>query len=143
MRARKTVLVPQRLRLVPAQFSWIDHALVQRHLIDRCDALAAKLYLFLVTVADARGLSYYGQGTLLARLRCSHSDLAAARQQLVELDLVAYRAPLYQVLSLSAGALVPPANASTSVSSQDPRRSDGPVSLSELLQQLERRRDGL
>jgi hypothetical protein len=143
MRARKTVLVPQRLRSVPGQFSWVDHALVQRHLIDRCDALAAKLYLFLVTVADARGLSYYGEGTLSARLRCSHSDLAAARRQLVELDLVAYRAPLYQVLSLSDGAPAPPADGSTSVSSKDARRSDGPIGLAELMQQLERHRDGL
>jgi hypothetical protein len=117
--------------------------MVQRHLIDRCDALAAKLYLFLVTVADASGLSYYGEGTLSARLRCSHSDLAAARRQLVELDLVAYRAPLYQVLSLSDGAPAPPPDGSASVSSKDARRSDGPIGLAELMQQLERRRDGL
>ena len=40
------------MRRVPSQFSWIDQALVQRNLIDRCDARAAALYLFLVTVAD-------------------------------------------------------------------------------------------
>jgi hypothetical protein len=37
---------------------------VQHHLIDRLDAQAAALYLFLVTVADAQGLSYYGGATL-------------------------------------------------------------------------------
>ena len=63
MKTVKRLLLPQRLRQVPEQFSWIDHALVQRHLIDRCDARAAALYLFLVTVADAQGLSYYGSSS--------------------------------------------------------------------------------
>jgi hypothetical protein len=54
----KRVLQPQRLRQVPEHFSWIDHALMQHHLIDRCDARAAALYLFLVTVAGWRQLSW-------------------------------------------------------------------------------------
>ena len=53
----KHVLRPDRLRQVPEQFSWVDQALVQRHFIDRCDSRAAALYLFLVTVADAQGLT--------------------------------------------------------------------------------------
>ena len=48
------MLWPERLRQVPRQFSWVDQALVQRGLIDRCDARAAALYLFLVTVCDAQ-----------------------------------------------------------------------------------------
>jgi hypothetical protein len=50
MRTPKQVLRPERLRLVPEQFSWVDQALVQWGLIDRLDARAAALYLFLVTV---------------------------------------------------------------------------------------------
>ena len=61
MKPVKQLLRPERLRQVPEQFSWIDQALVQRHLIDHCQARAAALYLFLVTVADAHGLSYYGR----------------------------------------------------------------------------------
>ena len=45
----------------------------------RCDARSAALYLFLVTVADAQGLSYYGAATLAKRLRLSESELVAAR----------------------------------------------------------------
>jgi len=51
----KRVLRPERLRQVPVQFSWVDQALLQRHLIDRFEARSAALYLFLVTVADAAG----------------------------------------------------------------------------------------
>ena len=83
---------------------WIDQALVQWGLIDRLDARAAALYLFLVTVADAQGLSYYGAATLAKRLHLSEQELGGTRLQLIELDLIAYPAPLYQVLSLHEAA---------------------------------------
>ncbi|MBK7514808.1 MAG: hypothetical protein IPI51_04130 [Betaproteobacteria bacterium] len=100
MKAIKQLLRPERLRQVPQQFSWVDQALVQQHFIDRCESRSAALYLFLVTVSDAQGLSYYGAATLAGRLRLSDEQFAAARQQLIDLDLIAYRAPLYQVLAL-------------------------------------------
>ena len=102
MKTIKRVLCPERLRQVPEQFSWVDQALVQRHFLDRLCARAAALYLFLVTVADAQGLSYYSQTALTARLHLTREELAAARQQLIKLELIAYQAPLYQVLALPA-----------------------------------------
>ena len=137
MRIAKQVLRPERLRLVPEQFSWIDQALVQRGLIDRCDARAAALYLFLVTVADAQGLSYYGSATLAKRLHLSEQELGAARSQLIELDLIAYRAPLYQVLSLGEA---PPRKPPDVSSSSPPRHSNAaPLSLAQLIE-MERSR---
>jgi hypothetical protein len=56
----KRVLNPNRVRHVPRQFSWIDQRLVRDGHTARCSAEALALYLFLVTVADAQGLSYYG-----------------------------------------------------------------------------------
>ena len=136
MKTVKLLLRPERVRLVPEQFSWIDQALVQRHFIDRCDTRSAALYLFLVTVADAQGLSYYGAPTIAARLHLSTNELGAARAQLMELDLIAYQAPLYQVLSLSDGQRVPPRPQALSA---PPRQtSAAPVSLAQLLE-LERR----
>jgi hypothetical protein len=78
MNTIKRVLRPERLRQVPEQFSWLDQAFVQRHFIDHCGAREAALYLFLVTVADAQGLSYYSQSTLTARLHLTREELAAA-----------------------------------------------------------------
>ena len=104
MKIAKQVLRPERLRQVPEQFSWVDQALVQCGFIDRCDAHSAALYLFLVTVADAQGLSYYGSATLARRLHLSAEELDEARSRLIELDLIAYQAPLYQVLALSKSA---------------------------------------
>jgi hypothetical protein len=158
------VLRPERLRQVPLQFSWVDQALVRRHLIDRLHAQSAALYLFLLTVADAQGLSYYGDATLAQRLGLRPQELTAARAQLMALELVAFEAPLYQVLALSgavvSGAVVsaqadgapetplaPPARtacaALTRLQPPSPRHTSGPVSLGDLLAQLERRRGQL
>ena len=100
MKIVKQVLCPDRVRSTPEQFSWVDQALVQHHLIDRCSSHSAALYLFLVTVADCDGLSYYGASTLAGRLHLSEAELAAARTQLMALDLIAWQPPLYQVLAL-------------------------------------------
>jgi hypothetical protein len=135
VKAIKQLLRPERLRQVPQQFSWVDQALVQQHFIDRCEARSAALYLFLITVSDAQGLSYYGASTLARRLRLSDEQFAAARQQLIELELIAYRSPLYQVLALP-GTVTPPRPPSRMPTSA----ASDPVSLAALLQQAQARR---
>ena len=54
----KKLLRPDRLRQVPAQFSWIDQRLVRDNFLRRADPAAWALYLVLVTVADAQGLIF-------------------------------------------------------------------------------------
>lgn len=134
----KRVLRPERLRQVPAQFRWVDQALVQRHLIDRIDARSAALYLFLVTVADAQGLSYCG--ALAQRLKLDPDQLVAAREQLIGLDLIAYEAPIYQVLAVP-GTPIAQRPLATRPESPAPRHAAGLVRLGDLLASLERRRD--
>ena len=51
-------------------------------------------------MADAQGLSYYSGATRAQRLRLGPVALVTARAQLIALDLIAYEAPLYQVLGL-------------------------------------------
>ena len=134
MKTVKLVLRPERVRLVPEQFSWIDQALVQRHFIDRCDTRAATLYLFLVTVADAQGLSYYASATIAGRLHLSADELGAARAQLMVLDLIAYQAPLYQVLSLTDAPLVPRVPRPSIATHRSRQTSTEPVSLAQLFE---------
>lgn len=96
----KRILRPERLRQVPPQFSWVDHRLVRQNRLRHCDVSAWALYLFLVTVADARGLSYYSDASLGRALRLDVPGLATARRQLIDAELIAYQKPLYQVLAL-------------------------------------------
>ena len=96
----KHLLRPQRLRQIPASFSWVDHRLVRHDYLPRADQAAWALYLFLVTVADVQGLSYYSDRAIGRHLKMDAIQLSAARQQLVQADLLAYQKPLYQVLAL-------------------------------------------
>ena len=100
----KRVLRPEALRRIPRQFSLIDQRLVTEHYVERCDVAALALYLFLVTVADAQGLSYYGDARLAKSLLMPAARLAQARSDLIRLKLIAYAAPLYQVLALDPPA---------------------------------------
>jgi hypothetical protein len=97
---QKRLICPQRIRKVPDQFSWVDHRLIQDRYIDRCSHKAAALYLFLVAVADAKGLSYWSDPSIEKRLSMDAGQLDGARKELIRVSLIAYEKPLYQVLSL-------------------------------------------
>lgn len=96
----KVPIRPDLIRSIPDQFSWVDHRLVRDHHIEHLSHQASALYLFLVTVADCQGLSYYSAPSLCERLVMDAPTLDAARMDLLRAGLVAYKKPLYQVLSL-------------------------------------------
>lgn len=132
MAFRKRVLCPQQLRKVPEQFSWIDHRLVRdRHIAGKStEALA--LYLFLVTVADGQGLSYYSDAGIGKLLPLDAPTLARARQELIRAGLIAYEKPLYQVLSLDQP------DPTTAGSTTSGARLGVPQSLGEILRDMGR-----
>lgn len=104
IRTEKRPVMPARVREVPESFSWVDHRLVRERHLDRRSHAALALYLFLVTVGDSQGLSYWGENAVARRLRLELSALRAARAELEAADLVAYEAPLWQVLALPTSA---------------------------------------
>jgi hypothetical protein len=123
MTVDKQPILPQLTRRVPKQFSWIDHRLVRERYIDHLSHRASALYLFLVTVGDNQGLSYYGDKSLGKRLQMDADDLDQARKLLVDNRLIAYRKPLYQVLALEKR--------------KNPMPTDSePTSLGQILQQM-------
>ena len=96
----KQILVPDRVRRLPANdWSWIDRRFL-REFSTRLSGDAVFLYLFLTSVADKHGLSYYSDNALALRLRTTERIINKAREELLDLDLLAYRVPLVQVLSL-------------------------------------------
>ena len=97
---QKHPICPQRVRQVPKQFSWLDQRLVRERYIDRLSHGASALYLFLVTVGDAKGISYYSDRTICKRLSMDTHVLATARSELEKNRLIAYQHPLYQVLAI-------------------------------------------
>jgi hypothetical protein len=122
---QKHILVAGRLRRPPATgWSWVDRRFLREH-GDYLSRDATLLYLFLATVADRHGLSFYSDHTLSSRLHMSPQAVAQARQELLDRDLIAQQLPLVQVLSLPAAAV-----------SRRVAPGQGLIRLGELFQQM-------
>lgn len=123
---QKYPISPQRIRKVPSQFSWVDHRLVRDRYLEAITHPAAALYLFLVTVADAQGLSYYSDASITARLSMDLLTLDEARLNLIATSLIVYKKPLYQVLSLDPKSEQP----------SDRTPLDQPLSVAQIFKQM-------
>ena len=98
--ATKHVLVRDRVRRPPCSgFSWVDRRFLREH-ADRLSRDALLLYLFLAAVSDKDGLSFWGDVRTAACLRLTVEAVGRARDELVQHDLLAFAAPLTQVLAL-------------------------------------------
>lgn len=99
---QKRVLSPDRVRRLPkCDWSWVDRRFL-REFASKLSGDAVFLYYILVAVSDKNGLSYYSDNALSLMIRASLPSLLRTRQELIDHDLVAYQAPLVQVLSLPA-----------------------------------------
>lgn len=118
---------PGRRRRVPEHFSWVDHRLVRDGHVGRCGAPALALYLVLITVADADGVSYYAERTLCRMLCWTPLELKGARWQLEQTGLIAWREPFYQVLDLAPEPAVPASTATPAVAAVPASVSEAPA----------------
>ncbi len=96
----KAPLKSDRLRRIPSGFGWVDHRVLREGHVRKCSSDALALYLVLLSAADGQGLSYYGDGLVCSLLGWSNGRLEAARKTLEGADLIAWEAPLYQVLEV-------------------------------------------
>jgi hypothetical protein len=118
---KKRLLDSRRVRRIRPGFSWIDRRFIRDGWIERLDRSQMLLYFFLVVVADKDGLSYYSDPRIRGTLRIEQTDLDRARVALLNLQLIAFDPPLYQVLALD-----PP-----------PERTDGGIySIQDIFRQL-------
>jgi len=115
MRIKKRLLRPERVRRVPEGFSWVDHRLVRDRYVQRCTPDALALYLLLVTVGDADGLSFYSDSTMSRLLSMDLLSLRDAKRVLVSAELIAVESSLIQVLSLEPWVPTKRANQATSI----------------------------
>ena len=96
----KRILAPDRVRRPPQSgFSWVDRRFL-REFSSRLSHDGVVLYFFLAAVSDKHGLSFYRDATIAVRLRTREQTIVRAREELIVQDLIAYRPPLTQVLSL-------------------------------------------
>jgi Helix-turn-helix domain len=91
---------PERLRTIPGQFSWIDRDLLHAGWLAALSQEELLLYFFLTLVAGPEGTSFWSHGTIAKLLKLSVDEVLAALRGLIQVDLVAFSHPTFQVLSL-------------------------------------------
>lgn len=96
----KKILVPERVRTIRADFASIEHRFLRDGFLTSLSHFELLVYFFLVLAADRHGLSFYGFETLCSILRIEVDDYIEARNGLIDKDLIAFDARLFQVLSL-------------------------------------------
>jgi hypothetical protein len=130
----KRIVCSDRVRRVPKQFSWIDQALVRKKYICDVSYESLSLYLFLVTVADSEGVSYYSDYAIKQYLRFNAERLDEVRQELCCYGLIAYSRPFYQVLSLNNySSPLPPALCENREQQPPSRQNSGLESIGQIL----------
>ena len=91
---------PARIRPMPPQFGPVDRNLVYGGHIRELSPPEAALYLVLICVSDAQGLSFYSEGRICQELSLSLNGLWQAREGLIDRGLLLYRRPIYQLLEV-------------------------------------------
>ena len=108
----KKVLVADRIRRIDGGFSFIPHRFLTDGFLKALSQQELLLYIFLVLAADRYGLSFYSYDRICSSLRMSLEQYTAARDGLIEKDLIAFDGTLFQVLSLPASPAQGPMNTS-------------------------------
>jgi len=97
---KKRILDKGRIRSIQGGFAFIPHRFLIDGFLSSLRSSELLLYLFLVLVSDAKGLSFYSDRAISQLLGISPMSLKVDRQLLIDGDLNAFEAPLYQVLEL-------------------------------------------
>ncbi len=126
---KKRVLNRSRIRTIQGGFAFVPHRFLSDGFIKRLGPGELLLYLFLILVADASGLSYYANSTICRFLGMNRRQLEHYRQILIDKDLIVFEAPLYQVLELPTGP-------TEKTVAADSASSSSPSSFSDLIDSL-------
>lgn len=96
----KKILNPDRIRCIDGGFSFIPHRFLLEGFLASLNQQELLLYLFLVLASDRNGLSYYSYDRICTLLQFNLDEYIAARDNLIEKDLITFDGSLFQVLAL-------------------------------------------
>jgi hypothetical protein len=88
---------PKDVRKIEGSFAWIDHRLLRNGYLQVMTHEDLALYLFLVLVADRKGVSFYRKEKICDAVSLDFRQFEVAKDRLVGLKLIAFEA--YSVLS--------------------------------------------
>jgi hypothetical protein len=128
----KKVLVANRIRRIDGGFSFIPHRFLTDGFLEDLSQQQLLLYIFLVLAADRYGLSFYSYDRICSFLHMTLEQYTAARDGLIEKDLIAFDGTLFQVLSLPAS----PARGSMNIPKQQLTDCQAPAAIGPIIAQL-------
>jgi len=96
----KKVIASDRIRRIDGGFSFIPHRFLTDGFLKTLSQQELLLYVFLILAADRYGLSFYSYDRICSLLHLTLEQYIAARDALIEKDLICFDGTLFQVLSL-------------------------------------------
>jgi hypothetical protein len=129
----KRPLINDRTRTIQGSFAAIEHRFLQGGFWAELSHYELLLYLFLVMVGDRLGLSYYSYDKICSLLAISVDDYIAARDGLIDQDLIAFDGRLFQVLSLP---VAPKSRRRSPLRSRDDMQRSDPTAIRQILANL-------
>jgi hypothetical protein len=115
---------PERVRRIgEGSFAFIPHRFLRDGFFASLTETERSLYLFLTLAADRQGVSFYGYDRICSTLEVPLESYLAARNGLMDKDLVAFDGHRFQVLSLPERPLWP--RSRPLVTEEELEREDG------------------
>lgn len=124
-------LVFNRVRRISGSFAFIEHRFLRDGFWQGLSHHELLLYLFLVLAADRQGLSFYGFDKICSILQISVDHFIAARDSLIDLNLLAFDGHMFQVLSLPERPWIKPSEPLRSGPAMD---QNDPATIRRLIQ---------
>lgn len=121
---------PDRVRCIKASFAAIPNRFLHAGFFVSLDHLERSLYLFFVLAGDRNGVSFYSYDKICSTLQVSPDDYVAARNALIDRDLVAFDGARFQVLSLPPRPVASPRSA---LATRDDFERDDPATIRRLV----------
>ena len=128
----KKVLVADRIRRIDGGFSFIPHRFLTDGFLKALSQQELLLYIFLVLAADRYGLSFYSYDRICSFLHITLEQYSAAREGLIEKNLIAFDGTLFQVLSLPAS----PVRSSINKTGRQLKGCQAPAAIGSVMAQL-------
>jgi hypothetical protein len=126
---KKKIINPQKVRRIDGGFSFIPHRFLTQGFLASLGQKELLLYLFLILAADRYGLSFYSYDRICSLLHINVDEYVAARDSLINKDLIAFEGSLFQVLQL------PPKPLLTTRRPQRGSAKQNPLPIAQVIQQ--------
>jgi hypothetical protein len=127
----RTPIVPERQRHIrDGSFGFIPHRFLRDGFLATLTSDQLALYLFLVLAADRKGISFYAYDRICSVLELTLDEYIAARNTLIDKDLVAFDGRRFQVLSLPSQPVQTP---SKPLTTEADREEHDPATIRHLI----------